>query len=135
MNYEDIRTAQYYTSMLRSHLSFFEDDSKEALVDRLGAAFGCVSFIRVPLFDFIEARYGLDMDVEDAPEGSYSAKLSEVLSSISMKTWNLRAKWLEQPIEKLKENLTEADNIASSLPYLISALEAGEDDNYVNIKG
>ena len=129
--------AQYYVSLIQSRADFFQSDSVEALIERQVAVSDASIQLKIAFHEFLSVAYDIpyEMFKDDTPgrkikfaDGSKSAEILERLRKITKLTYYINEVAIALPIEDLQENLRQAHQIASALPMLLNAVDAGEDE-------
>lgn len=131
MRTKEIQAALYYTDKLQSVLDFCNQEDAGQLIDRKDTAAGTVFFIQEALNDFMENTYGVSLAA--VTENTKLADILNRLRKIYALTFELKEVSLTMPVEELKNGLEQAQVLASALPILIYAVEAGEDEQKADI--
>ncbi|MDR0834724.1 MAG: tetratricopeptide repeat protein [Candidatus Symbiothrix sp.] len=140
---ENLAEAQYYVSFIQSRADFFQSEDVEELVDRQLSIFGACIRTKVAFQEFLSNAYDIPYEGCDSysqflervkiefGEESKSAEISEILRNINQLTCHPEKVARSFPIEDLRENLNQVHQIASALPRLLNAVDAGEDEDKV----
>ena len=123
---EELAEIFFCLEKMAAVLEFSENEAVEALVEKQTAVSGYASRMKSSLSDFLEREY--DTELDDVAIGSYAWKIAECLKEMKKKTFYFREKALQLPAEEIKSNLHEAARLAATLPLMVAALDAGEDE-------
>lgn len=105
---------------------FSEDESAASLVEKQMAVSGYAARMKSSVSAFLKRVY--QKDLEQAEKDSRAGKICEILNEMKRKTFYFREIALQLPTGKIKDNLREAAALTGSLPEMIAALDAGEDE-------
>ena len=133
---------EYYVSLLQSRADFFQSDSVETLIERQIAVWDASLHLKVAFYEFLSAADNIPYEMFDEykpgkkikfDDGSKSAEILERLQKIIKLTYYTNEAALALSIEDMQENLRQAYQIASALPMLLNAVNAGEDEGKAQI--
>lgn len=123
---EELAEIFYGLKKMAAALDFSDNTPADSLIEKQTAVSGCVSRMKHSLSDFAKRVYHCGL--EDIPPETYAGKIIQTLDGIKRKTFYFKETALQLPADKIKSNLREAARLADSLPAMVAALDAGEDE-------
>ena len=123
---EELAEIFYCLKKMASDFDFSENEPIASLVEKQTAVCGYASRMKASFSEFLKRAYHTDPD--HVAEGSYAGKIAGVLNEMKRKTFYFEKIALQLPADKIKTNLREAARLANSLPAMVAALDAGEDE-------
>ena len=123
---EELAEIFYCLKKIEPALEFSENETVDSLVEKQMAVSGYASRMKSSVLLYLEKKS--QAEIENVPEDSYAGRIIRNLNEMKKKTFYFREKALQLPAGKIKANLQEAALLAGSLPSMVAALDAGEDE-------
>lgn len=114
--------AEAYTYLRQAAMAsnYVQEEDEQTLLKKLGAVAGLVSRAKTAVDAFALENFGTDLDSYPQAE-ELSSLFSKVLDQVFILPDNT------ETAQELSDRLEKADFLSSKLPFLIAALDAGED--------
>ena len=123
---EELAEVFFCLKKMARALEFSEDEDAVSLVEKQMAVSGYAARMKSSVSAFLKRVYQKELEL--ASKESYAGKICEILNEMKRKTFYFREIALQLPAGKIKDNLREAAALASGLPRMVAALDAGEDE-------